>query len=69
VAFIEELGAHRCYHGQFAGQDFAVQGPPLEGIPQGFAFTMPASAIHFFDAESGLRIETAGALAVAAEPV
>ncbi len=69
IAFVEELGAHRFYHGQFAGQDFAVQGPPLEGIPQGFAFTMPTSAIHFFDAESGRRLETAGVLTVEAEPV
>jgi sn-glycerol 3-phosphate transport system ATP-binding protein len=68
VDFCEELGAARLLHGQVAGQDFVVQVPGgAGGLRNGrHAFAISPTSIHLFDAQSGLRIETAAAAYCAA---
>ena len=69
VGFIEELGALRLYHGTLAGQEFIIQRPSdLETArPDKLTFSLEADKVHFFDGESGMRLETpAGSLAAAA---
>ncbi|MGY2049438.1 ABC transporter ATP-binding protein [Methylobacterium sp. JK268] len=57
VGFVEELGAHRCCHGAFAGQDFVVQRPPGETAPARLSFGIPPHAVHLFHAATGRRVE------------
>jgi hypothetical protein len=46
-----------------AGADFVIQVPATTAGPKlgRFSFEVPARAIHLFDAESGMRIDPAGA--------
>ncbi len=62
IDFVEELGATRLLHGQVGDEAFIVQVPAVEATNASKAgigpltVKVPASAIHLFDAASGLRI-------------
>ena len=60
VDFSEELGSARLLHGQVAGTDFIIQVPTATAGPRigRFSFEVPARAIHLFDAETGMCIDT-----------
>jgi sn-glycerol 3-phosphate transport system ATP-binding protein len=68
VDFIEELGASRVVHLDWAGQALAVaQSEPVTvpaGAPAGLS--VPAEAAHFFDSDSGMRLDPGLATALAA---
>ncbi len=58
IDFVEELGATRLLHGLFAGQPVILQ-VQASHAAQGagkVGFSVPPSAIHVFDAETGVRL-------------
>ncbi len=58
IDFVEELGATRLLHGMFAGQAIILQ-VQASHMAQGagkVGFSVPPSAIHVFDAETGSRL-------------
>jgi sn-glycerol 3-phosphate transport system ATP-binding protein len=58
IDFVEELGATRLLHGKFAGQAVILQ-VQASHAAQGagrVGFSVPPSAIHVFDAETGQRL-------------
>ena len=57
--FVEELGAQRLCHGQFAGQAFILQTPSEPGAARAgaIAFALDPASLHLFDAATGKRIE------------
>ncbi len=57
VEFSEELGAARLYHGHLAGEAIVLQVPSGGKVPGRVRFEVPASAVHLFDAQTGLRLE------------
>ena len=57
VEFSEELGAARLYHGHLAGEPIVLQVASGGAVPGRMAFEVPVSAVHLFDAETGLRLE------------
>jgi sn-glycerol 3-phosphate transport system ATP-binding protein len=61
VDFSEELGAVRLLHGQACQQDFVVQVPADPRMPREGRLTVsvPAGAVHVFDARTGRRIAPA----------
>ena len=59
VEFSEELGVARHYHGQLAGEVFVVQVAGARGgVPAQIPYSLPPSALHLFDAQSGKRLPT-----------
>ena len=62
VDFIEELGAQRLCHGEFAGQAFVALTSAATGAPRPgkIAFTLDPTRLHLFDDRSGKRIDAAG---------
>jgi sn-glycerol 3-phosphate transport system ATP-binding protein len=58
IELIEELGVGRLVHGQLAGTPMTVAIGPDQQLPAGelIGISMPADAVHLFDAESGKRL-------------
>jgi sn-glycerol 3-phosphate transport system ATP-binding protein len=58
IELIEELGVGRLIHGQVAGAPITIAIGPDQAIPAGesIGLTIPADAVHLFDAESGRRL-------------
>jgi sn-glycerol 3-phosphate transport system ATP-binding protein len=58
IELIEELGVGRLLHGQFAGSPVTVAIAPDQQLAatETIGVTIPAEAVHLFDAESGKRL-------------
>ena len=61
VTFTERLGATTLLHGRLGDCDVVVSGPPwfADGAPEALALEIETSTLHVFDAETGLRMDTA----------
>jgi ABC-type sugar transport system ATPase subunit len=58
IELIEELGVGRLLHGQLAGSPVTVAIAPDQQLAatETIGVTIPAEAVHLFDAESGKRL-------------
>jgi len=58
IELIEELGVGRLLHGQLAGSPVTVAIAPAQQLAatETIGVTIPAEAVHLFDAESGKRL-------------
>jgi sn-glycerol 3-phosphate transport system ATP-binding protein len=54
---VEELGAQRLVHGQVGGEAFTVTMPSDAELGEVLRLSVPAQALHRFDAESGKRLD------------
>jgi sn-glycerol 3-phosphate transport system ATP-binding protein len=61
VEFTEEIGTGRLHHGHLAGVPFVVheEAGPGEARPARLSVHLPASHVHLFDPETGLRLDVA----------
>jgi len=55
--YIEELGAQRLVHGTVGDQALTVALSAELDMPENFALTISPEKLHFFEAESGKRID------------
>ena len=60
IELIEELGVGRLLHGQLAGSPVTVAIAPDQQLAatETIGVTIPAEAVHLFDAESGKRLKS-----------
>jgi sn-glycerol 3-phosphate transport system ATP-binding protein len=58
IELIEELGVGRLIHGQLRGTTMTIAIGPDQPLPslETIGVTLPADAVHLFDAESGRRL-------------
>ena len=58
IELIEELGVGRLVHGQLAGAPMTIAIGADQQLPanEAIAISIPAEAVHLFDAESGSRL-------------
>ncbi|KXG84282.1 sn-glycerol-3-phosphate import ATP-binding protein UgpC [Agrobacterium bohemicum] len=61
VEYIEELGSQRLIHGMLGEQALTVACASETDIPQELSLSIASEKLHFFDKESGKRIEGAAA--------
>jgi sn-glycerol 3-phosphate transport system ATP-binding protein len=61
VEYMEELGSQRLIHGMLGDQTLTVACASETDIPQQFSLSITPEKLHFFDKESGKRIEGAAA--------
>ncbi|POO56792.1 sn-glycerol-3-phosphate import ATP-binding protein UgpC [Agrobacterium rosae] len=61
VEYIEELGSQRLIHGMLGEQALTVACASETDIPQELSLSIAPEKLHFFDKESGKRIEGAAA--------
>jgi sn-glycerol 3-phosphate transport system ATP-binding protein len=62
VDYIEELGSQRLIHGMLGEQTLTVACAAETDIPQELSLSIAPDKLHFFDKESGKRIERTAAV-------